>query len=1822
MNPPSFDNTELVEKIESKDDQIFITETPHDIEKENLMQADDTLLTENVPLIETIESAEEVEINITENISCQSNESEEVTSQVENVTQTEIVEDEIVDSETIPVTSSENADSPKVHPKCSSEENSFNNDIQETEKAIQLDKNWKSTHAESSDINIFEDPDAKITNVAKDDVSVDKSCNASDTKTQVTNEEDNAERKGQDIMLPSDIIQAETDGIPDLTEGNRSTISQEEVISDIQNNPTEAEIVAVVDGSISDMNSSFKPSSENVIDRSFDIISENSKTSVVATDVSVASSKTDAEFDVNVSSSSDSFDKESCTDREKTDDCVIPETPEENINSNLNVCALFTENLALTDTSMLGVVETGNKFGIPKMETESLSSSDELAMKEEKIKVLLEENTESSTKKSIQTLEAGSSEIENILITNNEDKMETNLTVFFPKILSEEKTMDQKEENEMITDQYKMESIKDDKNGDEGMSKSPEKSETEKKINSVVEPPMVDFIFSTNEETEPSKGEISNESSEKLITEEKSAEQNLHSNLDDQNRDQKEQIQQTATVEVLKKENSELKTISQAIEEESVSTTEYISDVHEPPSVVLKGDENMACMDQEESIVGESISTSKIVSVINESSDEDRVSSMTQKETTLEELVTSETILSKNEPLEEDLKEDINAISLEMILPTKESLIENLGDKDISIAPEQNENSMDVPREDSKEKKSSSSIQELDEPSEITSVVNIQEDAIGEKENCVITVVAKTTEKQCSGSTENIPDENNISLEEDGIAKESSISITEKEDEIKTNIDKKSDIEIREYTEELVEEEEKVIEEKTLSKPGPIEILQESNITESTKSVQENSVEIPPSDVEPIIENIEKPENCEIVLDELSPNIPNQDVIECSTESSQNESKQKITNTQTSTEEKMIPVNEELCVKKSIIYKHDCDSHHHNQDKTNKEKDESISLKHNVDITEKKSEQDSVLKPEILPSGMQILENQQASACVVEKIEAEIEKVESIVVEADEHQDLMNEPKNSVEEFPISDQKVPDTHLQQVFTDIHSEISNQPNSAILINPIIEISDEQIMEQPCNDVMEDQTSAAVQSILDNMSAETSNIEKILEKEEPPVVHSSYSSYEIQKAVQEIQCITQTEDVAMSQEGIQCISNSEKLCDTEKQSEIAKDNSEIAQIDDRNDAHISENKELDNLSLSKPEYVSTSKNVELVAPEKLVVHKEGEDIQAINEIRTSNEDSIIQFDITNESVDEEIKELTSPLPTKEFTSDVTQEDSLVVIPSIDLSEESSSEEGSDEEKKHNVVSSSSTLDQQETKTVSPKNPSKIESLTGKVLSKCENKQFSPRETRHSSRISEKSNPHNLKGDLDQPLSVSVDELEREKPYSPKITIKPIKESEPSEDKEGHKGSLKITITKQSDNTHSILKMCSPDFEHRQKYSENEEQNVVPKLVIKTSDTHSDQHSPKTRSAKQVPSNSSMRSGSPRITIKPIVKPDTVSSPLKITIKPIGKPEEFSRQQQRHSPKQSKIKSDDDHYTTRSKIMKLSDSTDVHSPKVTIKPVKPPEESEIISTPKITIKPIEKPDEARVSPKITIKPVVRPVEAEVEVEDEVKERIVLKINKGNLPSKDTERINRESRKREHEDDKSEKLAKIKLKFSKDGDAHIVHKNDTDIQVSNKRQHDFEIEKFKRFKADMADSDEDVKLIENRQSPIVISEDSQSQDSVILIEDAKDPLADVTIPEPQPQVVPIITPRKRGRPRKVPLVARQDFAIEPKERIVQATTVPVSVANTESPETTGRPKRSCRAQSVRDTLGIKPRKPSKPRGGKRGAGPKSISFKPEKVS
>ncbi|XP_028133639.2 titin isoform X1 [Diabrotica virgifera virgifera] len=441
------------------------------------------------------------------------------------------------------------------------------------------------------------------------------------------------------------------------------------------------------------------------------------------------------------------------------------------------------------------------------------------------------------------------------------------------------------------------------------------------------------------------------------------------------------------------------------------------------------------------------------------------------------------------------------------------------------------------------------------------------------------------------------------------------------------------------------------------------------------------------------------------------------------------------------------------------------------------------------------------------------------------------------------------------------------------------------------------------------------------------------------------------------------------------------------------------------------------------------------------------------------------------------------------------------------------------------------------------------------------------------------SEKSKKHRKseRSDNFEELTINVDVSEKEKTYSPKVTIKPIKVPDEevstttsiTADSEISKGSLKMTITKQSDNTHSILKIS--DQEHSEAVLEPEEE-PIPKLIIKPKIQQVEQqHSPKmsTRSSKQSPTSSNQSAISPRITIKPVVKQqEPPVSPLKIKINTKANTKVTAKDEE--SGRKTSIKS---------AAKSNEDAEPLQSPRITIKPIPKPD-SEKETNPRLTIKPIKKSEEdvaneekERTSPKITIKPIVKPQELESvpsQEEEEVKERIVLKINKGNLPLSPA----KDPKKREHltDEDKSERLAKITVKFSKEGGHHIVHqgddnplkrpqeelpvpeknkkqKVDTDSVVSTRSTRNKEYHEGGEIKSNSAteskvshrdqslecpieakrsrkenindklkqkeNDNAEIQIIESKvDSPITISEDSRSQDSgsVILLDDGKD--------------------------------------------------------------------------------------------------------------
>ncbi|XP_066252715.1 putative leucine-rich repeat-containing protein DDB_G0290503 isoform X2 [Euwallacea similis] len=512
------------------------------------------------------------------------------------------------------------------------------------------------------------------------------------------------------------------------------------------------------------------------------------------------------------------------------------------------------------------------------------------------------------------------------------------------------------------------------------------------------------------------------------------------------------------------------------------------------------------------------------------------------------------------------------------------------------------------------------------------------------------------------------------------------------------------------------------------------------------------------------------------------------------------------------------------------------------------------------------------------------------------------------------------------------------------------------------------------------------------------------------------------------------------------------------------------------------------------------------------------------------------------------------------------------------------------------------------------------------------------------------------------VSEPLTINVEETERrERIYSPKLPIKALKNpdedigSNTGSEAELNKGSLKMTITKQADKMHSILKVYNPDEESEQLDIPEE---PIRKLIIKPKMQQIEQqHSPKigTRSSKTY-SPTSPRCSSPRVTIKPVTKPvetkaETLGS-LKITFKPVVKPEESVK---KHSPKLSRDA--EKNHNPKIIIKPIPKPIEMEreesvTPKVTIKPIKRhPEEAEESeqekSSPKITIKPVVKPPENDAEPtapklkikplkkheedlamqlereqnstKIHIKPVVKPTDPEQENLEEVKERIVLKINKGSLPSPI-----KESKKREYpEEEKVEKVA-IKLKFSTTGgQTHIVQEG----EESNKRQRKDSGHFSGAVKKDMEEASlkrpledkipEKNKRLRNAASPDKINADLNKPDSVeINVKSHQEPpqaiskIVDLASETTHIVSSPVLTvgvatpvstiPKRRGRPPKgktpnklTPLPPSPQTT---PSRVELTPTVPEATPATSA---SGRPKRSCRGLNVMATLGIKPRKP-----------------------
>ena len=370
--------------------------------------------------------------------------------------------------------------------------------------------------------------------------------------------------------------------------------------------------------------------------------------------------------------------------------------------------------------------------------------------------------------------------------------------------------------------------------------------------------------------------------------------------------------------------------------------------------------------------------------------------------------------------------------------------------------------------------------------------------------------------------------------------------------------------------------------------------------------------------------------------------------------------------------------------------------------------------------------------------------------------------------------------------------------------------------------------------------------------------------------------------------------------------------------------------------------------------------------------------------------------------------------------------------------------------------------------------------------------------------------------------------------------------------------------------------------------------------------------------------------MLSPTPKVTIKPVVRQDEhklgrndaredCTPRRRVTIKPLVKPidEGRCRYEQRiqkksfdqevmavdlqHSPRITfksvgKPLTGDDARTSRKEGSKRTSPESEpfgHSPRLVIKPIQRPYEEESPeytygrrNTTRLTTRSNEdaKHESSMGSPKITIKPIVRPPDEDsdcelIDYDDQIKqERIVLKINK-NTVAKD-------SRKREAADD-SERLTKIKVKLSKEGGrARIVPESQRQVRLKrgldtgSVQENDPKRTKF-YGKGDVRGVYTD--MLTDPLESIPVFEIATNSGTALKA------------------APPVTAPRKRGRPRKIPLEVREEFKENKDDAVVAVLEVQ------EETTLSGRPKRSCRGRATRGTFAVKTRKP---RGGGRGRG------------
>ncbi|KAF5302309.1 hypothetical protein FQA39_LY10348 [Lamprigera yunnana] len=500
---------------------------------------------------------------------------------------------------------------------------------------------------------------------------------------------------------------------------------------------------------------------------------------------------------------------------------------------------------------------------------------------------------------------------------------------------------------------------------------------------------------------------------------------------------------------------------------------------------------------------------------------------------------------------------------------------------------------------------------------------------------------------------------------------------------------------------------------------------------------------------------------------------------------------------------------------------------------------------------------------------------------------------------------------------------------------------------------------------------------------------------------------------------------------------------------------------------------------------------------------------------------------------------------------------------------------------------------------------------------------NLDYSPKSNKLKSEEQDKPVKLTIKPVLKQP------EQERS---SPKITFKPIlkpTDPPPSEDKpakitikaipkldeidsyQGGRNSPKITIKPLRKPEESHTKITIKPIS----YNEVEDQKQSPKITIKPvlksqEDFESaidNQRRVFIKSFRQNDGEIYTETHSPKITIKPVLKPEEYSD-HKITIKSLLQ-SDIHYNEERHSPKITikPIRHPDDLQITledpNAKLHIKRNDDDDKTPRITIKPVLKPTEECSVSSSRITlkpihksmdyqysddqaqgpfklnIKPIQRSSDSSLSPKVTIKPVIKqePLQMElIDFEDQIKqERIVLKIPK--------------NRKNE-----MERVSKIKVKLSKEqGTAHILPTKRLSTDVLEHEPKYIKKEPFSDLPRGLvANVLPETLTMQNLKDVNIKKLNERPEDDIV------DPLAEIpvyeitlesaiqkTIQPPGITIPP--APRKRGRPRKVPLVVREEFNDPKDERTV--------VDSFES----ARPKRSCRGPSVRTTLGIRGRKP-----------------------